>query len=265
MRLKRTLFFASLACMILNPTLAYQREVTLTIDDLPFVGSTHNKPSRIKRENRRFTKVMDTLQANQVPATGFVVARTIESGQWKLLEAFHNNGNIIANHTYSHPNLNRTNSMSFIQNITKADRILKPLLSQPKYFRYPFLAEGRGKKKQTVIHFLSTHDYVIAPITIDSKDYRFNKRLLNIPWRKRKAHLNRIKRQYLAFIWRNTLQAEKKAQIKLHRPIKQILLIHMNSLNSYFIGDIIKLYRQHGYHFINLPDAMKDPYYSSLK
>ncbi len=140
---------------------------------------------------------MAFLVDNKVPATGFVISSSIEPGQWELLEQFKQQGFIIGNHTYSHANLNHYSSEKYIEEITKADKTLTPLMSNPKYFRYPYLAEGTGEKKQKVQDYLAKNNYVIAPVTIDSKDYLFNAHFLNISWRVRKDYLPSIKRQYL--------------------------------------------------------------------
>lgn len=253
-KIKRYFLIVMMSCLPFFSALAEDtRQIAITIDDLPFVGTTHNKPGNLRREHDRFMRILQSLIDHQVPATGFVVAGTIEKDQWQLLENFHNAGFVIGNHTYSHANLNRTNADKYIHDIEKADEILTPLMSKPKYFRYPYLAEGKGETKQAVYEFLINHGYQIAPVTVDSKDFRFNAQLLAIHWRNRDKHLNRIKQRYLDYIWRQTLKAEKKAHGK---PVKQILLIHANLLNSHALGDIIQMYKDHGYEFITLSDAL---------
>lgn len=232
------------------------REVAITIDDLPFVGSANNKDSALKREHDRFLKILDTLVENQVPATGFVIAGSIERGQWELLEAFHNAGFTIGNHTYTHANLNTTSADKYIENIDRADKRLDKLMSHPRYFRYPYLAEGRGDKKAKVQQYLAEHDYIIAPVTIDTKDFRFNGQLYRVPYRARPNYLPKLRKQYLSYIWKQTKRAEKRANGK---PVRHILLIHANLLNSHFMGDIIEMYRENGYRFISLEDALKQP------
>ncbi|AHE67529.1 putative xylanase/chitin deacetylase [Legionella oakridgensis ATCC 33761 = DSM 21215] len=241
-------------CVLISPIFAQVHEIAITIDDLPFVGTTHNKPGNLQREQERFMKIMQSLIDHQVPATGFVVGGTIEQGQWQLLEDFKKAGFVIGNHTYSHANLNRTNPKQYINDIARADQILTPLMSKPKYFRYPYLAEGKGEAKQEVQNFLIENDYIIAPVTIDSKDFRFNEQLLAINWRERNKYLNQIKKRYLDYIWQQTLRAEKKSQDK---PVsKQILLIHANLLNSHAMGDIIQMYKDHGYQFVSLSEVL---------
>lgn len=238
----------------LNLSFAQERTITITIDDLPFVGTTHNKPGNLRREKERFLKIMQTLIDHNVPATGFVLAGSIEKNQWELLEQFHDEGFIIGNHTYSHLNLNRVDAERYKEDIARADKILTPLMQQgQKYFRYPYLAEGKGETKMDVQNFLANHDYIIAPVTIDSKDFKFNAQLFAIPWRQRPNHLERIKKQYLNYIWQQTLRAEKKAG---NTEQTQILLIHANLLNSHFLGDVITMYKNKGYRFVSLDEAL---------
>ena len=252
-------FSLSTACFATEPAGQTQdREIAITIDDLPFVGSANGDATKLQREHDRFLKIMQALIDNKVPATGFVIAGSIEKGQWELLEAFHQAGFILGNHTFSHANLNTTKADKYIDNVDQADKMLTPLMSETKYFRYPYLAESSGEKKRLVTDYLSAHQYVIAPVTIDSKDFIFNEQLYRIPYRMREKSLEQLKRRYLAYIWNQTLKAENRAQ-KEGKPAKQILLIHANLLNSYLLGDIIELYKQKGYRFISLSDALKAP------
>lgn len=236
-----------------NVCFAADKEIAITIDDLPFVGTNSYDKGNLKRSHDRFMKIVDALVQNQVPATGFVIAGSIGEGQWELLEIFRKEGFGLGNHTYSHANLNRLTAAQYTDEIAHADKILAPIITQPKYFRYPYLAEGAGEKKQQVQDYLAANQYIIAPVTIDSKDYMFNERLLRINWRDRNSHLNQIKQQYLSYIWNQTAKAEKKAN---GREVKQILLVHSNLLNSHFLADVIQMYKQHGYRFISLNEAL---------
>lgn len=232
------------------------REIAITIDDLPFVAASYKNEAALKRTHDRFMEMVQALTDYQVPTTGFVIGGAIGTGDWKLLEAFHQAGFIIGNHTYTHLNLNQTASEKYIDNIAKTDRILTPLLSSPKYFRYPYLAEGRGATKEQVQKYLDDNNYKIAPVTIDSKDYRFNEELYHVAYRAREQYVPQLKQRYLAYIWHETERAEKRADGK---PVKQILLLHSNLLNSYCLRDILKMYQEHGYHFISLNDALSNP------
>jgi peptidoglycan/xylan/chitin deacetylase (PgdA/CDA1 family) len=191
-----------------------------------------------------------------VPATGFIIAGAIEKGQFEFLEHFRKAGLELGNHTYSHRSLNQIGADKYIADIDRADKVIAPLMTEPKYFRYPYLAEGNKVSKPKVLQYLSEHGYTVAPVTIDSKDFEFNEQLYRIPYRAREKNINQVKKRYLAYIWNATLKAEKKAN---GRPVKQILLIHANLLNSYVLGDVLQMYKQNGYTFITLTEALKNP------
>jgi peptidoglycan-N-acetylglucosamine deacetylase len=235
-----------------NYTYAGERMVAITIDDLPFVGTNSVERGNLQRSTDRFTNLMNALVDNQVPATGFIIAGSIAKGQWELLEKFRQAGFSLGNHTYDHINLNRVGAEKYLADLDKAEPILEPIMTSPKYFRYPYLAEGKGEDKQRVMDYLQQHQYTIAPITIDSKDYEFNGKLLHIHWRERPKRLEGLKANYLAYINQQINKAEKR------HPDggAEILLIHANLLNSHCMNDVIQLFRKRGYRFITLDEAL---------
>lgn len=234
-----------------------QREIAITIDDLPFVGSANNDPKKLQREHDRFMLMLQALVDRKVPATGFVIAGSIEKGQWQLLEAFRDAGMELGNHTYSHKSLNSLTAEKYIADLEHADKLLDPIMTKPKYFRYPYLAESKGVKREEVHTFLTEHGYTIAPVTIDSKDFKFNSQLFAIPYRLRPQNLNQLKKRYLAYMWNQTLRAEANAKQRGDDPIRQVLLIHANLLNSHFLGDVIDMYQANGYRIVSLDEILK--------
>lgn len=250
---KHYLGAAFLACLMMHNAYAKEKEIALTIDDLPFVGTNSATKGNLERAQTRFNKILNYLIDAHIPATGFIIANSIAQGQWALLEEFRNAGFALGNHTYSHANLNHMSADKYIAEIARADKILAPVMTEPKYFRYPYLAEGRGETKQAVQNYLTANQYVIAPVTIDSKDYQFNERLLKVSWRVRDQYVNQIKKQYLDYIWQQTLKSEKRSK---DDSSVQILLVHSNLLNSHCLGDVIQMYKDHGYRFVTLDEAL---------
>lgn len=236
---------------------AQEHEIAITIDDLPFVGSATNTPASYKRTQERFMAIVKSLVDNQVPATGFIIGGAIAKNEWDFLTTFRDQGLTLGNHTYTHRSLNGMSAESYIADIEKADRILTPVMTEPKYFRYPYLAEGTGEKKHKVQAYLKENNYTLAPVTIDSKDYEFNARFYKIAYRNRAKSIGQFKKAYLAYIWKQTLKADSQAKKVEGQPIKHILLIHANLLNSLVLDDIIDMYRKNGYKFITLGEALK--------
>lgn len=249
MRLHKTKFYSFfllfMACA--SSGFAQTKEIALTLDDLPFVGEA---------KNFHLNMIIDTLKASEVPATGFVIASEVQKNNWEVLHRFREAGFGLGNHTLSHANLNQLNADSYIREIDTADHLLTSVLTQPKYFRYPYLASGTGNKKEQVTNYLLSKHYRVAPVTIDSKDFVFNQLLLSVPESERRHFLTILKPCYLDFIWQQTRQAEEHSRAA-HKPDEvQILLLHANLLSAYTLSDIIHLYQEHGYRFVSLGDAL---------
>lgn len=246
-------------CLILfaSQCVGETREIAVTLDDLPLVASQMNTPGNQQRSIERFNRIIQAFTENQVPVTGFVIAGAIEKGQWEFLEKFRAAGLSLGNHTYSHRSLNQIGAEKYIADIARADKILAPIMTTPKYFRYPYLAEGTKESKPKVLAYLAENHYTVAPVTIDSKDFQFNEQLYKVPFRARENYIQKqMKKRYLDYVWNATLKAEKRAK---GQPVKQILLIHSNVLNSYVLPDLIQMYKKNGYKFITLTEALENP------
>lgn len=233
------------------------KTIVLTIDDLPFVGTGYGNPNNLKRANDRLTNIINVLNEKDIPAIGFIIGGAIAKGQWPLLEEFNQGKRLLGNHSYTHHSLNGMSAEKYIADVDKADVKLAPLLSQPKYYRFPYLAEGTGEKKEKVFHYLKEKGYEVAPVTIDSKDYRFNSDLYRVAYRNRPGYLPSLKKRYLSYIWQQTVKAEQKSLQQGTPDRPQFLLIHANLLNSHLLKDIINMYESHGYRFISMPEALQ--------
>ncbi|WP_298628333.1 polysaccharide deacetylase family protein [uncultured Legionella sp.] len=238
----------TLLMLITTLSFAHKKEIAITIDDLPFVG---------EYRNFHLNMMLETLKEQQVPATGFIIAKEVRNDNWDILQKFRDAGFGLGNHTYSHANLNILDTKDYINEIRKADKILSPVMTEPKYFRYPYLAMSNGEKRNKILCYLAKKNYQVAPITVDSKDFVFNQRLLSVPELNRRSYLGEMQPLYLDFIWQQTLKAEAHTAYHHNPDQAQILLIHANLLNAYVLPDIIKLYKEKGYTFVTLEDALK--------
>lgn len=246
----KTLLIFAFSCLwgFTLASYAEPHDIAITIDDLPFVG---------EQKNFHLSMIIDAFTTQNIPATGFVIAGNVHPDNWPVLQKFKDAGLGIGNHTFSHANAHQMSSSAYIQQIEDADKVLLPLLTRPKYFRFPYLATGNGDKKSNIAEYLSSKHYHVAPITIDSKDFIFNQLLLSVPELERRQFLTVLKPCYLSYIWQQTRQAEETHERQQKKTSAQILLIHSNLLNAYVLPDIINLYREHGYTFVSLKDALK--------
>lgn len=218
----------------------HEREIALTIDDLPM-------------EQDFFIKIVQTLVEHKAPAIGFVIAEGINPDSMQHMNEFLNAGFLIGSHSYSHLSLKKTTAEIYITDLERADKILSPLMTSNKYFRYPYLSEGKWKTKQKVLDYLTANHYTVAPVTIDSRDFEFNKEFIENSAHNNPEVMRQFKQRYVNFVWEQTKKAEQSQRCNVS---KQIILLHANVLNSLFLGDLLQMYEEHGYHFITLSEAL---------
>ncbi|KTD72212.1 polysaccharide deacetylase family protein [Legionella tucsonensis] len=132
--MKKSLFHAvALFFLFISICCAQQRDISITIDDLPLVGLPYEM----------FESIVHSFVKHQVPAIGFAIGSRVTNETINQFLLFKQNGLELGNHTYSHLNLKRASCAEYINDIIKADTVLAPFMSQPKYFRYPYLSEGK--------------------------------------------------------------------------------------------------------------------------
>ena len=223
-----------------TPCIPKERTIAITLDDLPI-------------EHARFEKITQALTKHKAPAIGFVIAQNLNEDNLKDLHAFLDSGFVLGSHSYSHVNLRKISASSYIADVDRADKILTPLMTETKYYRYPYLAESSFVKKQQVLHYLKKNHYRVAPVTIDSRDFIFNLKLTD-EVRANPELLNKLRQHYLDFVWHQTAFTEYRQRCD---STKQVLLLHANLLNSYFLDDLLQMYASHGSRFISLDEALK--------
>ena len=97
-----------------------------------------------------------------------------------MLNKYAEGNNEIGNHTYSHKIINKVGFEIFKKDILKGEKISKKLMEENnktlRYFRHPGLGNGANKKqRQKLDEYLISTGYIIAPVTIDAMDWKFNK------------------------------------------------------------------------------------------
>lgn len=242
-----------LSIFILSKYFFYEdkREVVITIDDLPLTYAGPALPDQLMKQ------ILQHLDEFQVPAVGFVIAQNVNPNTIQQLHNFQKKGHIVGSHTYSHPDLKQTDENKYIQDIALADQILLPFFPEQKLFRYPYMSMGSGKKRAAVLQYLSDNKYLYAPVTIDSKDFRFNAKFAELGLDPEAAGFADIKQQYLDYVKKKILKRERQDKWLSfsYQSKKQTLLIHSNALNSYVLQDVLQLFKDRGYQFITANNA----------
>ena len=90
-------------------------------------------------ENGYTESILDTLKKHQVPAAFFLVGNYLETAP-DLTKRMVEEGHIVANHTYHHPDMSKLSSVeSFKRELTDLETLYSEITgrSMPKYYRPP--------------------------------------------------------------------------------------------------------------------------------
>ena len=259
--MKRLVFICILVSAFFNAALAH--EIALTFDDLP------DQQDHSAAQQRDINlSILNALDKYKAPAIGFVnESKLYLAGETQekiaILKLWIDRGYPLGNHAYSHVSMHKIPLEDFKHEVIKGSVISKQLMAEAKlpytYFRPPFnhtatTPEARAKFSE----FLKKEGYTAAPVTIDTDDYVFNTKLIANPQDKDKiiaSYLEHTRKKFAFY---------KDASEKIFgRNIKHIWVLHANLLNAYTMDDLVKIAQEHGYEFITLDSALKDPAYAS--
>ena len=245
-----------------------QRFIAVTIDDLPVVAK--NSDLKMRREITR--KLLGHIKKAEIPVIGFVNEGKLYEKDFladtevDLLKMWLDAGLELGNHTYSHMSLHDNSLEKYEADILKGEIVTKKLLGERnrkiKYFRHPYLWTGLSLEiKSDLNDFLTEHEYTIAPVTIDNSDWIFARAYDNAIEQKDDKLKKQIGAAYVPYM-QSKLNYWERQSVKLFgREIKQILLIHANSINSDYLDDLIKMLRKRNYNFVSLETSLKDEAY----
>jgi peptidoglycan/xylan/chitin deacetylase (PgdA/CDA1 family) len=211
--------------------------------------------------------ILNTLQANSLKAALFVVGRNIDSDEGKqLLAPWDKPGHLIGNHTYSHLRYAASNVVvaDYLQDILRAEELLKQFPRFQKYFRFPALKEGETAAKRDAMRtFLTDHNYRVGHVTIDNSDWAIDQRLTARLKKDSNADVKPYRDFYLEHMWARAEYYDTLARRVTGRPVKHTVLMHFNLLNGLFLDDLIAMFKSKGWQPIDAEDAFTDPVFGA--
>jgi peptidoglycan-N-acetylglucosamine deacetylase len=215
----------------------------------------------------RNQSILKTLSKHSIKAALFVIGRNAEEDEGRqLLSAWDRAGHMIANHTYSHRNLNAKDAdlTAYQDDILRAEALLKDFPRFRKYLRFPMLKEGDTVAKRDAMRaFLAEHGYRNGHVTIDDSDWYITQRLTTRLQENPAANVKPYRDYYLEHMWTHADYYHKLAQRVVGYPVKHTLLVHFNLLNALFLDDLIALFKAKGWQPIDAEDAYADPVFAS--
>jgi len=242
--------------LALNLISCAQPTISFTFDD----GSTQDYGTYEFREwNNMILKSLDNAELKSI-----LFVKTKGKANLKgqeLLKSWNEKGHGIANHTFSHPNLNRSevSSQDFKLELLKADSLLRNYSNFLPLFRFPYLKEGDNQNKVNQIRqTLSDNNYKNGYVTIDASDWYIDSRLRQRLRENPEADIEAFKKFYLNHILERATFYETLSFGLTERHISHTLLLHHNLSSALFLDDLIEMFQKKGWNTISAKDAYHD-------
>ncbi len=232
----------------------------ITFDNLP----SENYYSREDREEIT-DSILAALDKHKVKAVGFVIGDYV-AGDWDQLVKWLDHGHILGFETFSGQNVYDAPPEAFVGDIAKGREAIEDLLEtykiKERYFRYPLLHYGdEYDVKNQINKYLDENNITVAPATILVEDFVHNMSLENLLKRRDTAGVGQLRAEYIEHILARVASAEDLAKEVVGRPVRHIMQLRANRINSLFLDDILTTLEEKGYKFISLGYALKDKIY----
>ncbi len=241
--------------------MAQQKKVAFTIDDVPNfreykkAGNNSVLLEKIKQAN-----IPVTIFINEINLTRFKDGEGVQ-----LLEQWLKDKNIDpGNHGYAHQRYVGQGFEAYknevVQGEVQTNILLKEGGKTLDYFRFPYNCLGEDSTAQHKIrNYLKSQGYAIAPFTIESSDYIYNKLYLQAVAAGNTAEAELRITQYLE-LTKNLLLFYEGLYTN-QPPLDHIYLFHDNALNAACFDQLLLVFKEMGYAFVTMEEAMQNPYY----
>jgi peptidoglycan/xylan/chitin deacetylase (PgdA/CDA1 family) len=239
-----------------------QRQVAITIDDLP-LGGAPPQNCEVNALSRLTAQLLRPLTEAHVPVTGFVIGSPCSESFTEALSLWTSAGYELGNHTWSHHDLNTTPLDEFEADVVREEALRAVTGRNPRYFRHPMLRTGGSPEKRAEFeNFLTERGYVIAPVTLDNSDWMFAAVYGAAKMRGDKALAERVRQAYIPYLESIFDSFEKRSVEVVGREFPQIFLMHVSELNAKMMPDLLHMMKGRGYRFVSVESALRDPAYS---
>lgn len=240
-------------------------QIAITYDDLPVHGVLPPGLSRLDIAKQ----IIDALKEGGMPPTyGLIngIGTINEPGTSAVLELWRASGNLLGNHTWTHPGLSKTELEPYEVDTLKNEALLEKYATGKdwRWFRYPFIDEGKDDTQRAAFRsFLASHHYKIATVSMTLNDWDYPEPYARCLAKKDTAAIAKLEAMYLKHAEESADYSRSVSAAAVGRDVPYILLQHIGSFQAHILPKLIALYKAKGFSFVSLQEATADPYYSA--
>lgn len=254
MHLRLTLAAFALAA----PAQAQDKRVAFSFDDTP-----RHAGAFFTTEERTAKLIAELDKAGVEQAVFFVNPGRIErapDGKARI-DAFVEAGHVIANHSWAHRWLHRTDTAEYIADIDKAEAWLKGREGYRPWYRYPYLDHGRRdlEKRDAVRAALEARGLSVGYVTIDNYDWSLDALANQARRDGRDVDVEALCDLYTETLVMTSEHVDTIAREHLGRSPAHMLLLHETDIAANCLGKLASEYRAAGWQIVSADEAYADP------
>ncbi|MXO70225.1 polysaccharide deacetylase family protein [Alteraurantiacibacter buctensis] len=241
-----------------GPAAAQDKTIAFSFDDVPRQAGAFFTP------DERAIRLIAGLAEGGVAQAGFFVTPgnlgedAGQGGEWRI-RAYVAAGHVIANHSFGHTSLNEMTADEYLADVDQAQGWLDGMPGLRPWFRYPYLHEGRDRRRDAVRAGLARRGLLNAYVTVDNWDWHIDN-LANQAQRDGKAlDMDALRDFYVETLVSAAEHSDAVARDVLGRSPAQVILLHETDLNALFIADLAAGLQAAGWTIVPIEKAFADP------
>jgi peptidoglycan-N-acetylglucosamine deacetylase len=234
-------------------------QLSVTIDDFDLTNT------KFAGGLARHGNIMIAIERFNIKAAAFPAGKNVDNGTGQAaLDVWSKHGHMIGNHSYAHAYYTGENPAATMADIKRAEKVCRAQRTYAKWFRFPYLAEGKTTEARDAMRaLLKKNGYRNGHVTIDTSDWYINQRLMKRLTDDPRADIEPYHRYYVDHLLERATYYDGLARRLLGRSPPHTLLLHHNLACSLFLGDALAAFRDKGWRLVDATTAFADPLYAS--